>query len=179
MLEAMRRLRKEVCNLFRSRGFTIIELMVTIAVLAILITVAIPGFESMIEKRRLIGATESIYSDLQFARSEAVKRSRDVVVTVVASGSTGCTGWNLRVTETSAPTVNLANTCGDGFPNIALSANFSTKTFDGIRGTVGAGGTITITSPKGLETHVVLSRFGRVRSCSPTGVKHIGGYPSC
>lgn len=165
-----------VCNMLRSKGFTIIELMVTIAVLAILITIALPSFESMIEKKRIIGAAESIYSDLQFARSESVKRSRDVLLTVTSTASGGCASWSITVTENSVP---LATTCGDAFPFITLTSNNFTRTFDGIRGTVGSGETVAITSEKGLEIRVVLSRFGRVRSCSPAGVKHVGGYPSC
>lgn len=162
--------------MLRSKGFTIIELMVTIAVLAILITIALPGFESMIDKRRIIGAAESIYSDLQLARSESVKRSRNVLVSVTTNASGSCTGWSVTVSEGSD---QLANTCGDAFPHITLTTNYSAKTFNGIRGTVGAGGTLTITSSRGLEIRIVLSRFGRVLSCSPTGATYVGGYPSC
>lgn len=66
----------------RPQGFTIIELMVTIAVLAILAAMAIPSFTDMMERQRLINATEAVYSDLQNARSEAVKRSQQIVVSI-------------------------------------------------------------------------------------------------
>lgn len=66
----------------RFRGVTLIELMVTIVVLAILAGMAIPSFTNMMERQRLINATEAIYSDLQNARSEAVKRSLEIVASI-------------------------------------------------------------------------------------------------
>ena len=74
----------------KSRGVTLIELMVTIVVLAILASMAIPSFTNMMERQRLINATEAIYSDLQNARSEAVKRSLQIVASIQGGLSHRC-----------------------------------------------------------------------------------------
>lgn len=59
----------------RCNGFTLIELMVTLAVLAIVITVAIPGFNDLIRNNRTDALSEEFVSALNFARLEAVKRT--------------------------------------------------------------------------------------------------------
>ena len=56
-------------------GFTMIELMVTLAIAALVITLAAPSFRRMIEMQRLRSITSQLVTDLQFARSEAVQRN--------------------------------------------------------------------------------------------------------
>ncbi|WP_051023767.1 GspH/FimT family pseudopilin [Thiorhodovibrio frisius] len=63
-----------------ARGVTLIELMVTLAVAAILMTVAVPSFESVIKRNRAAGVTNQFMQSLRLARSEAVKRGRNVIV---------------------------------------------------------------------------------------------------
>lgn len=71
-----------------SAGVTLIELMVVLAVIAILATQAAPAFGSFLASRRLSGAASQLVSDLQNARSEAVLRNADVAVTFSATGYT-------------------------------------------------------------------------------------------
>ena len=73
-----------------SKGFTAIELMVTVAVLAILAGIAAPSFNPIIERWRVRQISEELQSTLYFARSEAVKRGGGV--TILRNTSTdGCT----------------------------------------------------------------------------------------
>ena len=72
-----------------------VELVVTLAIAAILVTIAIPGFANLIKDNRLIAGTNQLVTTLAYARSEAVKRGTPVSVCASTDGST-CTGtdWN-------------------------------------------------------------------------------------
>lgn len=60
------------------RGFTLVELMVTVAVAAILIAIAVPSFSRMIASNRLSTAADEIVGAINTARQEAIKRNADV-----------------------------------------------------------------------------------------------------
>lgn len=71
-------------------GFTLVELMVTLAVVGILAAVAAPAMTSLIAGNRLAGATGELTSSLQLARSEAIRRNAQVTVCASSNG-TSCT----------------------------------------------------------------------------------------
>ena len=76
-------------------GFTLIELMVTIAVAAILLTVAVPGFQSLVQNNRATTAAKQLSTEINFARSEAVTRGVEVSVCPVAGDSWDENGWRV------------------------------------------------------------------------------------
>ncbi|WP_323751922.1 GspH/FimT family pseudopilin [Marinobacter sp.] len=74
----------------KTSGFTIIELMITMAVLVIIATVAIPGFGRLIDANQLTSGTNLITSSFKFARSEAIKRGTNVTL---STGGDISSGW--------------------------------------------------------------------------------------
>ncbi|MGI4849507.1 MAG: GspH/FimT family pseudopilin [Janthinobacterium lividum] len=77
-------------------GFTLIEMIITTTIVAILAGVAIPSFSTLIKDSRLTTSTNDLKVDLALARSEASKRGFRVAVCASNTG-TGCTAtaWNL------------------------------------------------------------------------------------
>lgn len=75
-------------------GFTLIELMFVVFLLSILSFLAIPSFQSLIAQNRLTSTTNQLLGSLQLARSEAVKRAKDVRLVVLDGGWSE--GWRIE-----------------------------------------------------------------------------------
>lgn len=73
-----------------SAGFTLVELMVTLSISAILVTVAVPNMIDLIRDARLATQSDALVSSLNLARLEAIKQGRSFSVCPVATAS-GCT----------------------------------------------------------------------------------------
>lgn len=64
----------------RHSGFTLVELLVVLAVMAILWAIAVPGYSQFMNFNRLVAATNDLVASLQLARSEAIRRGTRVTV---------------------------------------------------------------------------------------------------
>ena len=83
---------KTKATFFKHRGFSAIELMVAVAIIAIVTSAALPGFAQFVGNTQIRSATESIRNGIQLARAEAVKRNAGVQFTLEndTSWTIGC-----------------------------------------------------------------------------------------
>lgn len=109
----------------RNRGFTIIELLVAISVVAVLTSMAAPAMGSFVTSVRLSSASNQLFGDFNLARAEAIKRNRRVLVcpsnsdgTSCATGTNWATGWRLCVDADSDGTCDtITDTSDPNYPN--------------------------------------------------------------
>lgn len=101
------------------RGFTAIELMVTVAIAAILATLAAPSFTGLMERWRVRQGIEGFKSTFYFARSEAIKRGGNVMIQKLPNNTNGCTTaannaeWGCGWQVLSCSSINASGTCVD------------------------------------------------------------------
>jgi type IV fimbrial biogenesis protein FimT len=75
-----------------ARGFTLVELMITIFVAFILLALALPSFRAVIVSNHVTEATNGLLTDLNLSRSEAVHRG--TLVALVNNNGTGSSDWS-------------------------------------------------------------------------------------
>lgn len=92
----------------RQRGFTLLELLITVALVAIVLAIGIPSFRDMMRENRLTAYANEFLGALAFTRSEAIKRGQRVVLCKSSNGSQ-CTadsgyaqGWIVFVAQPNA-----------------------------------------------------------------------------
>lgn len=102
----------------RGKGFTLVELMVTLAILAILMVIGVPAMQQFLQKRQALARSDNFISAMKYARSEAIKRGKPVAVcrtttadSVTPNCNTTDTNWasGWLVFEDTAPTDGAFN----------------------------------------------------------------------
>jgi type IV fimbrial biogenesis protein FimT len=86
------------------RGFTIIELLITLALLSIIVAFAVPAFNNIILNNRFTSYSNSLVAALALARSEAIKQNTNVSLRNIAAdvNNEWGGGWEVRLTATAA-----------------------------------------------------------------------------
>lgn len=130
------------------QGISLIEVMVTLSIVAILAVIATPSFTGVIQKARLQTEANSLVSDLQFARAEAIKRGQPVSLCPSSNGTT-CNTVNPNAWEQGWIVFNDDN--GSGLLDSASDAPLR------VRSALTSGDTFT---PSPLASAVTYSRDG-------------------
>ncbi|PIF78871.1 type IV fimbrial biogenesis protein FimT [Variovorax sp. 54] len=170
-------------------GLTAIELMVTIAILAILIGIAAPSMTRFIVQWRLANAVNALTGSFRIARTEAIARARPVVICQLGAGTaTACAtgagaknladGWIVFVNNDRDATSDYSGSTGDelllrqdALPGIANIANSGRFVFlpNGLMQSGAAGiqfdatGLKAADNPPWMQKMLCISRVGRMR----------------
>jgi type IV fimbrial biogenesis protein FimT len=147
------------------RGFTLIEALVVISIMAVLAGVGSASFVWLNQATQIRSATFDLIADLDFARSEAVKRNADVVIAPVDGA--WLNGW----TVTDGVTVLRQRAALTG--QISFAAAPVTLTFDGAgRAVLNTVGNFQICPPSGASVN------GRNVRIDPSGLSRSSKF-SC
>lgn len=167
--EAMRPTPRRVCP-----GFTLVELVVTVAVGAILVAIAIPSFTTYIQNGRLTAQANSLVMSLDYARSEAIKRdvavsacAADVNSTTCNGSATWTTGWIVPDPSSATPLQAVPALTG----NVTLTAQLAGAVTFNPNGTAGAAASFKLCDRRGgaYAQDVEVSASGRVEAASKQG----------
>ena len=106
----------------RQTGFTLVELMVTVAVLGIIAAIAMPRMTAFANLNRLNGAAGELTAAMQLGRSEAIRRNSAVTVCASSNGSTctASTAWNRWIILGTDNTSGASNVIRDETPPAPL-----------------------------------------------------------
>ena len=180
------------------RGFTLIELLVTLAIAVVLAMVAVPSFEAFRRNAQLTSASNSLMAGLNAARSEAMKKGTNAMLSPVDPTGSWNAGWivftfradnttqmfnpatdNVVLRQDALPayiTVNGTGSASGGAPYVMFDASGYSKLKNGGFGAVTLNMTRSdLTGAALLEQtrRVKIASVGRVRICRPKTVTDI------
>ncbi|MDT7848673.1 GspH/FimT family pseudopilin [Methylophilus sp. VKM B-3414] len=159
----------------QQQGFTLIELVVTMAVLVSVSTIAIPAFQTSIGNAQVRTVAESIRNGLQQARAEAIKRNARVKMTLEQNSAwqVGC----VTVTPNCPALIAQKSAIEGSSSNITVTADHNTAVF-GSFGTRDAATPIALTVVNVSNTQVrseelralrvILTPGGNIKVCDPS-----------
>ena len=162
-----------------SSGFTLMELLIVIAMIAILATLAAPSFNTLRVNQKLASTASDLFASTLQARNEAMRLNRQVTIAPM-TGNDWKTGWRVYVD------MNVNGSYDSGSDTLVITAppiegNYTVTgkdegtpptgfTFDSrgfLRGVTN--GRVVIKSVlTGREKQIIVAQTGRARQCDPT-----------
>jgi type IV fimbrial biogenesis protein FimT len=174
-----------------ARGFTLIETLVALAVLAIVLTTAVPSFGAFLARRHLDGASAQLQADLHFLRSSSVALNQGLRIRVYGSSAGSCylvhNGSENQCSCTFSAGAEPSASCPAGVEllrsqawatgHVKVQANVTSMYVDPRHGTFSPFGSIELQAGDGPVLRHVVTILGRVRLCAPGAV--VTGVPAC
>ncbi len=178
----------------RQFGVTLVEILVVLLIMAVVTLFAIPAWEGSGERKRLARAGDGLRSDVQYARSEALRSNLTVTVSIEVDGgdaTAGCYGLDdagndcdCNASPGNCTIDGVQKVVNNGYPvgtdqpflNISLVTDLTGDDtgFEPVRGTALEAGVFTLSSAAGDDFQVAVNNSGRVKPCSS-----LPGYPDC
>jgi type IV fimbrial biogenesis protein FimT len=160
----------------KSRGLTLIELMIALAMLAVVASLAVPSFGAAADRTRLKAAAETLAADFADARLEAAQRGRPLHVAFSAGP-----GWCWAVAATPGCGCDQAQRCQLKVERAADHGQIELVDARDARldpsGPAAAGASALFRSAHGESLRVDLAPLGRAVICAPAAP--VPGYPAC
>lgn len=167
-----------------SRGFTLFELVITLLVLGIVLTIAAPNFSTMAKETQIRRFADEIHSYLIQSKSEAVWRNKNLWAHITLTTNPSSAGeWQFTLTDSATPNTGneLLVLSGDAYRHIVLEPNYSGDKikFDGTRGKIKDGHLRFYIDGDSSNVLRLKSAYGasRVLICGEGGARY--GYPNC
>ena len=149
------------------RGMSIIEIVITIAIVGLLLALAAPSAATWIQNTQLRNAADSVLSGLQLARVEAIKRNAIVSFQMTDANSTA---WTVCVFDvvgnvcSALPNSQIASrAASEGSPNARLGADFLPVSDT----------TVAIDPGTSIPSSATFDTFGRLATTAPNNVRRI------
>ena len=188
-LAAMRTASNARLNLRHSAGFTMIEVVVVMSIVAILLVIGVPSFKYMTTANRISSEVNGLIGDMQFARAEGIKEGHQVIVCATTDGATCNNSSTWQGGWVVCSDFNNDGTCDAGDPVFRVQKAFtSTDTFTASGNTsavlfnregfaIGLPGIVTIT----LHNSTNVSSYTRCLAISAVGTLQVqtAGVGNC
>lgn len=169
----------------KAKGITLIEVLVTLSIVAILTIIAVPSYFNYLNQSHVVEASNQQYQMLQGARSKAVMLQSPVNIVFVQGAS-----WCYGMTSSNTCNCNIPGVCNlgqasyldydavslsafDPVTNATMTSSFSVVVEED-RGEVTPAVTL-VFSAGSYSVHVILNNLGQVSICSD----NLAGYESC
>ena len=151
----------------RAHGFTLLELLVGIGIIAFLLLMAMPGIRVYLLDTKIRAAAQAYYDGAQQARSEALRRNTDVTLSLTNSNQ----GWSIAVCG-----VEIAVKAPESASMLSVTATTTEVSFNGL-GNASAANTVKFMPGDSSQClasgpqrclQVQVSQGGQVRLCDPS-----------